>query len=506
MVALEQPQGSLAGDGSIHIPIPESAPAAPNLEMVVAIVMALLAILYVRLVIVKHFGVDDALMVLALVCSVITSVTVTVQGANGNPVLTPSKHTMKSAFTFNLIYWIATWAVKMSVLFFCYGVFVRQVSDNFCRKTSTYTIMFIVSFHALVMVFLTPFSCGAPLRFEISLNQPGCINLTLSQIINQAISLWSDCLVFTLPVILVWRTQIDKRKKIYLIGIFMFGSLSLLASTGRFIVTIIYERLMMQPDKWSLIPIFTCVEINVGICAASLPSLSPLIKSAFRSIKSRTKGSRSGGKRSNEKGSDLQQYNMQALDKNGIRVDRTFTVKTGTEASKEGKFGGYDNDFLFEKTKIGPKSLHKKSPNNSQHRSHSRSHAAHEQDRYGDYPPMPPRTPKKGSPNSTQISSTLQSAHWTSPKYMEHSRTESQATLVKPISSRDHSEDWKTRFIDDVTVDVEDLGDSPRDYAYGRELLNSRDGDGRSVFSGGRELPGSHEADFLGRADYSGRR
>jgi hypothetical protein len=73
----------------------------------------------------------------------------------------------------------------------------------------------------------------------------------------------------------------------YLTGILSLAFLAVLASIGRVVSYGLITGGARGPtgNLWVLLPIFTSLELNIAIAASSLPSLSPLIRSAVQRFK-----------------------------------------------------------------------------------------------------------------------------------------------------------------------------------------------------------------------------
>jgi len=274
-------------------PAKVAAKGAPHGDMLIHLVTSLLVIsslavalrYYVRFFRVKAWGLDDLFISLALVSAMGMTACFIVQANLGSPLgisgITPP--TMKASFSSFLIYWPTIWAVKMSVLSFCYRIF-RELTNSRVIVVIR-GAMVVVTIHSFVAFAMFLFACP-----KISTNwnpkvfPRGCTNLCPLQIAHAAVSGFTDAFVLAIPIVMLARTQFNRKRRAFAIGIFSLGFMALLASISRLISLIVFNTRPVPPGNWVLVPIFASLEVNIAITSASLPSLSPLIKSAACAI------------------------------------------------------------------------------------------------------------------------------------------------------------------------------------------------------------------------------
>jgi hypothetical protein len=91
-------------------------------------------------------------------------------------------------------------------------------------------------------------------------------------------------MVYALPIALLTRAKIDRDQKRIIIGIFTLGAIAILASFARILSTVVLATTLDRPTNWIMLPLFTALEVNIAITSASLPALSPLIRSTLRRV------------------------------------------------------------------------------------------------------------------------------------------------------------------------------------------------------------------------------
>lgn len=86
----------------------------------------------------------------------------------------------------------------------------------------------------------------------------------------------TDFLLASLPIPLVWQLQLNKRTKISLIFVLSLGLFACIAAIMRVRLTktVLSDPNRFVHDEYSL---WNTIELNVGIVAASLPAIKPLI-------------------------------------------------------------------------------------------------------------------------------------------------------------------------------------------------------------------------------------
>ncbi|RFU34878.1 hypothetical protein B7463_g1456, partial [Scytalidium lignicola] len=163
--------------------------------------------------------------------------------------------------------------IKTSILMFYTRIF--RTSRTFRRVALgawIYTLLW-----AIAAFFSNMLQC-LPVSFFWDKDQPGsCLPNALITIglTNGVLSFVGDLFILAMPVPMVWKLQIDKRRKLALIGIFLLGGFVCLASVLRFIALLsinVKDITFTQVDPG----IWTYLELGIGITSGNLPLLRPL--------------------------------------------------------------------------------------------------------------------------------------------------------------------------------------------------------------------------------------
>ncbi|KAK2793085.1 hypothetical protein FQN52_002233 [Onygenales sp. PD_12] len=95
---------------------------------------------------------------------------------------------------------------------------------------------------------------------------------------HASINIFTDVLFATVPIFIFKKLQINRRDKVVLIGIFSLGYVACMAGIAK----AHYQSIFIDPKKGlqhiHLLFIFMMLELNIGILAASLPTLKPLVR------------------------------------------------------------------------------------------------------------------------------------------------------------------------------------------------------------------------------------
>ncbi|KAB8242391.1 hypothetical protein BDV35DRAFT_28515 [Aspergillus flavus] len=96
---------------------------------------------------------------------------------------------------------------------------------------------------------------------------------------QQIPNILTDAVLLVMPLKFVWALPISKTQRLLLSGVFVTGGLTLIFDIVRLVAMINLTR--SGPDvtyNQTPVVVYTCVEATVGIIAACLPNLRPLLK------------------------------------------------------------------------------------------------------------------------------------------------------------------------------------------------------------------------------------
>ncbi|KAL8992694.1 MAG: hypothetical protein Q9169_006908 [Polycauliona sp. 2 TL-2023] len=177
------------------------------------------------------------------------------------------------------LYVVAMTLAKASLLIFLYRIF--HVDRWF--RIAAWILGAILAIWSTVTVFLSIFACK-PIRaswnFELMFDpETKCYPKSWdTKNIYGFCNILSDFALIVMPLPLVWRMQMDRKKKIGLVLVFASGVFILGVAIARQYT--LYNPAGHGDDNRDLVPtkIWMTIETNLAIIIACLPALTPLFK------------------------------------------------------------------------------------------------------------------------------------------------------------------------------------------------------------------------------------
>lgn len=171
--------------------------------------------------------------------------------------------------------------VKISILLFYKRIFTTRAF----RIVSVCMIALVTSWE--IASFFVQLFCEWPISAHFTLKvKPSNIKLQYSPFLlsHGAIDLFFDIVILCLPIPMIWKLQMDVRRKVTLTGIFWLGTLCVVAEILR--IYYLYRYLYIKPNGhinafspvMSNIIIWSRIEPCCSVVAACLPTIGPLVK------------------------------------------------------------------------------------------------------------------------------------------------------------------------------------------------------------------------------------
>lgn len=181
-------------------------------------------------------------------------------------------------FFHSIIVMVGISLVKISIAFFLRRFVPSKNYQRFLMGSIAFLVAFTLSCGGTLI-----FNCGTKVsaNWDFDLRTTGkakCFSnntYTNIGIFNSSINIATDVLFAVLPIPVVWKLQANLRTKLTLIFIL---SLGLFACISSIVKTVKQATVLGDPD-WTFNDSFFMwnnIEFNIGILAASLPSLRPL--------------------------------------------------------------------------------------------------------------------------------------------------------------------------------------------------------------------------------------
>ncbi|KAF2686297.1 hypothetical protein K458DRAFT_298376 [Lentithecium fluviatile CBS 122367] len=248
---------------------------------------------YTRGFIVKKYGFDDLFIAVAVLLGAAQTATVVVQVKHGRGKhaqdieLRHYNHMLMFNWINVLVYFLANWTVKMSIL-----ALYRRIGSGQRGLPCVLRFKVIGSIAVVITMFTTAiflvelFGCTPISRaWDVQNMQNGCMSKTEFNIVQASINVFIDLLLLFYPLPLLRILRINTQQRTALVVIFSIGIVPPIASMMRLCEIVMAVRptgaTWLEGDSswnWAWVTVWSQIEVDVSIVAASLPSLSPLLK------------------------------------------------------------------------------------------------------------------------------------------------------------------------------------------------------------------------------------
>ncbi|KAH8204943.1 hypothetical protein TruAng_000826 [Truncatella angustata] len=268
--------------------------------MLVTLILAIRV--YTRLRIVRNFGLDDILIIVAFA----PSFGFTVCGIYAEFNLGWERHlwdvpygVLESSSRLSLVtlclFDLSSNLVKLSTLAMLYRL-VRVTKSR--MKTITLLIMAFVVVSGLLFIFITIFQCNPIWEYwTLSAKPQNCINEANHLLAAGTINTVTDFAVVLLPIKTVAVLHLPRKQYIILIGLFCAGFCACIAGCVRtyytWIFTVDYDKSWHGWTVW----VSSAIELYLGIVCASVPSCKQFFTTYLPGVidSTRRSGGNSGG-------------------------------------------------------------------------------------------------------------------------------------------------------------------------------------------------------------------
>ncbi|KAE8416456.1 hypothetical protein BDV36DRAFT_297015 [Aspergillus pseudocaelatus] len=291
---------------------------------------------YVRLFVLRKFLPDDGVIVVSLLCAFGVLACFVGESHHGvglySDDIKPGDFQILSEYMFYhaIVIVLGISLVKVSLALFL----LRFASPNKSLKRFIIGALVFLIIFTIACILTLIFQC-LPVRaaWDFSLRQNArCYSMKTYLSIgefNSAINIATDFVFATLPAFMFYKVQVNKRTRVSLMGIL---SLGYFACAAGIVKTVLQSQIFDEPDPYRECQylIWNCIELNVGIIAASFPTIKPLVKSVIGTTLSFTSGVRSG-KRNGQGYHGRSSYIMHSLQQNRtVNEDQKYSVQIGT--------------------------------------------------------------------------------------------------------------------------------------------------------------------------------
>ncbi|KAF3920952.1 hypothetical protein ABW20_dc0106517 [Dactylellina cionopaga] len=239
---------------------------------------------YCRAHLIKKIGLDDWLILAGLILAWVLGILNYFHVSHGT-----GKHietitfdalipTLKHWYVYQLIYPIVLCVIKLSILSFYKGI-----SPQRGYQITIWATVGLVIAYTITIIFVYMFECPKPSMSWAVTFPTGCMSLPALYYSSASVNILTDLIILVLPIPILITLQVQRRKRIALIGIFFIGFIAVLASISRIWALWLYQHTKDVSYDAIFILLFSNIEINLAIITASAPALRPMFKGVFKS-------------------------------------------------------------------------------------------------------------------------------------------------------------------------------------------------------------------------------
>ncbi|GAB7365939.1 hypothetical protein MBLNU230_g7267t1 [Neophaeotheca triangularis] len=246
--------------------------------------------LYCRIHYVRSMGIDDWLMVSAMVVTTglaiqnIFHVSYGTGLSMANYPPEPEKAfipTLKHWWSYQIVYPLALALIKASLLATYWRIFTRSTFP----RIWILIVGGVIAVFTVIVMFVYAFECNpVTLAWSPAFTQhpDQCINRHALYYAAAAFNILTDVIILVMPIRPLAKLNINSARRNALIGIFLVGGIAVAASCVR-LYYVVWQANGSGPQTAIFILLWSQVEINVAITTASVPALRPLFSKAFSS-------------------------------------------------------------------------------------------------------------------------------------------------------------------------------------------------------------------------------
>ncbi|KAL8699056.1 MAG: hypothetical protein Q9224_001579 [Gallowayella concinna] len=189
---------------------------------------------------------------------------------------------LQLAYAFQIVYAFSMTLIRLSILAFYHRLFPKESTPAWWRAC-LYAVVFLCLGYFISGVFTVAFICTPVSFFWTRSGNGHCVNEMAVLYSNAGLTIFADIVILLLPVPIIWRLQMEKAKKIGVLGIFLLGGFVCVAT----IVRMVYIPQIVPIDPtWTQVDpaIWSTIEPCMGIFSACLPVIGPLLRTKLGSI------------------------------------------------------------------------------------------------------------------------------------------------------------------------------------------------------------------------------
>ncbi|KAI5456633.1 hypothetical protein BGZ63DRAFT_428750 [Mariannaea sp. PMI_226] len=243
--------------------------------------MALSLRFYTKIFLSKGLQIDDGLMFLAWMCSVVIQAALTYSISQGGmcahiweiPIPVFDQYSIITYVTAPL-YQVCNNFAKLSLLYI-----YLQLSPQKWFKLAVWTVMAIITVYTALIVLLFFFHCH-PIRkaYDLTIQTGSCLDIGAIYIVTAVSNILTDLMLFSLPIPMIINLYTSRGNKVGIIIMFGIGSMTVATSVVR--LAYLPPVLKTRDPSWDSASsaLWTFIEANLMIICGSVPTLRRFFK------------------------------------------------------------------------------------------------------------------------------------------------------------------------------------------------------------------------------------
>ncbi|KAH9211061.1 hypothetical protein DL95DRAFT_274009, partial [Leptodontidium sp. 2 PMI_412] len=181
---------------------------------------------------------------------------------------------VKMILSSGAVYGLSFMFVKLSIL-----LLYLQLSPHRKFRAMVYAIMITTILYSLLGSFEFLFTCRPIAKvWDLTITSGSCYSGAKILAVHGGLSIATDITMLVLPITMLWKLQLPRRRKVAVVALFMTGTLVCIVTIIRLKKVLIWVRAI--DFTWTAVDIWvwSTIEINVGIVCACLIHFKPFLR------------------------------------------------------------------------------------------------------------------------------------------------------------------------------------------------------------------------------------
>ncbi|KAK4182336.1 hypothetical protein QBC35DRAFT_445315 [Podospora australis] len=233
---------------------------------------------YSRAVILRSFGLDDAIIIPAQILTIATALAIGLEAKYGlgkHIWMMPEHHFfpyMKSFYSSIIVYNVGVSLAKISILL----QYKRIFSHTILRQIIKFGLGFLVAW-TITLCFLLPMACMPVAAFWDPEVKGFCLDNATIWYTMAGVNVVTDFAIFTMPIPVIHALQLPVAQRAMLFVVFTLGVFPCAVSIYR--IRTLHAAAKSTDPTWDNVgaATFSFLELSVGVMAICLPTIKPVL-------------------------------------------------------------------------------------------------------------------------------------------------------------------------------------------------------------------------------------